>query len=91
MVTCWRNFIHSWRSWKCHSWSCCGPHYLPILSKWRSRFKKYCNGGMSCDACLSFPINNFSVSVLIFVYANASFISVVQAVCLSSGRNTLRD
>ena len=29
-VTCWRNFIHSWRSWKCHSWSLCGTHLPPF-------------------------------------------------------------
>ena len=25
VVTCWRNFIYSWRSWRCHSWILCGP------------------------------------------------------------------
>ena len=27
VVTSWRNFIHSWRSSQCNSWSCCGPHF----------------------------------------------------------------
>ena len=31
VVTCWRNFIHSWRSSRCHSWSRCGPHFPPSL------------------------------------------------------------
>ena len=35
---------------------------------------------MTCAAWLIFPINDFSVSVLIFVEANASFMSLVNAV-----------
>ena len=31
VVICWRNFIHSWRSWRCHSWGLCGPHFFPSL------------------------------------------------------------
>ena len=46
VVTRWRNFIHSWRSWRCHSWSRCSPRHLPLFSKWCIRFKKYCAGGM---------------------------------------------
>ena len=46
---------------------------------------------MTCAARLSFPINNSRVSVLIFVRSNAYFMSVVQSVCFSSGRNTLRE
>ena len=91
VVTCLRNFIHSWRSWRCHSWILCGPHFFPVISKWRSRFKKYRADGMTCAACLIFPINDSRVSVLIFVEANASLISFVQAVCFYSGRDTLRD
>ena len=91
VVTCLSNFIYSRRSRQCHSWSRCGPHFLPLFSKWRSRFKKYRSGGMTCDVLLSFPINDSSVSVLIFVKANASFMSVVQAVCFSFGINTLRE
>ena len=37
------------------------------------------------------PINDFSVSILIFVEANASFMSVVQDVCFFPGKNTLRE
>ena len=91
VVTCLRNFIHSWRYWICHSWSLCGPHFSPFVSKWRSRFKKYRAGGMTCAAWLSFPINYSRVSVLIFVEANASFMPFFQAVCFSSGRDTLLD
>ena len=90
VVTCWRNFIHSWRSWRFHIWSLCGPHFPPLFSEWRSPFKNYCAGRMTCAAWSSFPINDSRVSVLIFVEANASFMSFVQAVCLSSGRDTLR-
>ena len=79
-VTCWRNFIHSWRSRRCHSWRRCAPHCLPIFSKWRIRFKKYRAGGMTCAAWLSLPINYYSVSVLIFVEYKASFMSALQAV-----------
>ena len=50
VVTCWRNFIHSWRYWQCHSWSRWGPHCFPLLSKWFSRFKKYRAGRITCDA-----------------------------------------
>ena len=46
---------------------------------------------MTCAAWLSFPINDSSISVLIFFGANASCMSVVQAICFSSGSNTLRD
>ena len=42
---------------------------------------------MCCVIELS--INDSSVSVLIFVEANASFMSFVQAVCFSSCRDTL--
>ena len=90
VVTCWRNFIHGWRSWRCHSWSRCGPHPPPLFSKWRSRFKKYFAGGMTCAVWLIFPINDSSVSVLIFVQDNASFMSFVQSICFSSYRYTLR-
>ena len=90
VVKYWRNFIHSWRSWRWHSWSRCGPYCLPFFSKWRSRFENYRDGGMTCDAWLRLPINNSSVSVLIFVEANAYFMSVIHTVCFSSGRNTLR-
>ena len=90
LVTCWRDFIHSWRSWQCHSWSLCGPHFPPLFSKWCSRCKKYRAGRITCAVWLSFPINDSSVSVLIFVEANASFMSFFQAVCFSSGRDTLR-
>ena len=31
VVTCWRNFIHSWRSSRFHSWIHCGPHSPPLL------------------------------------------------------------
>ena len=31
VVTCWMNFIHSWRSWRCHSWSRCSPHVFSPL------------------------------------------------------------
>ena len=41
VVTCLRNFIHSWRSWRCHIWSLCGLQFFPLVSKWRSQFKKY--------------------------------------------------
>ena len=78
VVTCWRNFIHS-----------CGTHFSPLFSKWRSQFRKYRAGGMICAAWLIFLINDSSVSVLIFVEANAYFMSVFQAVCFSFGRNTL--
>ena len=89
VVTCWRYFIHSYRSWRCHSWSRFGPHYLPLFSKWLSWLKKYYAGGMTCTAWSSFPINDSSVSVLIFVESNASFMSLVQAICFYFGRNTL--
>ena len=72
VVTRWKNFIHSWRFWQCHSWSNCGDHCLTLFNKWRSRFKKYRYGGMTCALWLSFPINYSSVSVLTFVEANAS-------------------
>ena len=91
VVKYWRNFIHSWRSSRCHSWSHCGPHFLPLFGKWCIQFKKYCSGGMTCATWLSFPINNSRVSVLMFIEDNASFMSVVQDVCFSSGRNTLRE
>ena len=91
VATCWRNNIHSWRFWRCHSWSCCGLHCFPLFSKWFSWFKKYRSYGMTCAAWLRLPINDSSVSVYIFVEANAYFMSVVQAVCFSSGRNTLRE
>ena len=91
VVTCWRNFIQSWIYSQCHSRSRCGTHFFPLFSKWCSRFKKYCAGGMKCDAWLSFPINNYSVSVLIFVEADASFMSVVQSVCFYSDGNTIRE
>ena len=91
VVTCWSNFIHSWRSWRCHSWSLCGPHFFPLFSEWRSRFKKFRSGGMTCASLLRFPINYSNVSVLIFVEANSFFMSFVQAVCFSSGRDTLRE
>ena len=91
VVICWRNFIHIWISSWFHIWSRCGPHFVSLFNKLRIRFKKYCNGGITCPARLSFPINDSSVSVLIFVEANAYSMSVVQAVCFSSGRNTLRE
>ena len=91
VVTCWRNFIHSWRFWRCHGWSRCGPHFLPLFSKWLSWLNKYRAGGMTCDAWFSFQINNYSVSVLIFVEANDSFMSLVQTVCYCFGRNNLRE
>ena len=90
VVTCLRNFIHSWRSWRCHSWILCGPHFFPLISKWRSRFKKYRAGGMTCAALLSFPMNDSRVSVLIFLEPNASLMSFVQDVCFYSIRDTLR-
>ena len=46
VVTCWRYFIHSYRSWRCHSWSRFGPHYLPLFSKWLGWLKKYYAGGI---------------------------------------------
>ena len=79
VVTCWRNLIHSWRSWRCHSWRLCSPHFPPLVSKRRSRFKKYCAGRMTCAAWLSFLINDSRVSVLIFVEANASLMSLCHA------------
>ena len=98
VVTCWRSFIHNWRSSWCHSWSHCDPH-PPLssvsgvsgLSKWRIRFKKYFAVRMTCAAWLIFTINDSSVSVLIFVEDNASFMSLTQDVCFYSGRNTLRE
>ena len=67
-----------------------GAVAVPIVfSNWYRRFKNYCDGGITRAAQLSFPINNSSVSVLIFVEANAYSMSVVQAFCLSYGRNTL--
>ena len=39
VVTRWRNFIHSWRSWQFHSWSRWGLHCFPLFSKRRIRFK----------------------------------------------------
>ena len=65
--------------------------FFHLFSKWRNQFKNYRAGGMIFAAWLRLPINNYSVSVIIFDEANASFISVVQAVCFSSGRNTLRE
>ena len=46
----WRNLFHSWGSWRCHSWRRCDAHYFPLFSKWRSRFKNYRDGGMTCAA-----------------------------------------
>ena len=31
VVICWKNSIRSWISWRCHSWSLCGPHFPPSL------------------------------------------------------------
>ena len=31
VVTCWRNFTHSWRYSRCHSLSRCGTHFTPSL------------------------------------------------------------
>ena len=91
VVKCWSSFIHSWRYCRCHSWIRCGTHLFPLFSKWRRQFKKYYAVRMTYASLLSFPINNSSVSVLIFVEANASFISLNQAVCFSSVSNTLRE
>ena len=91
VVACWRSFIHSWRYSRCHRWSRCGPHFFPRFSKWRSQFKKYCAGGTTCATLVGLPINDSSLSVLIFVETNASSMSVVQAACFYSGRNTLRE
>ena len=66
VVTCWRDFIRSWRSSRYHSWNRCGPH-SSLFSKWRSQFNKYRSGVMTCAARLSFPINDSSVSVLILL------------------------
>ena len=30
LVTCWRIFIHSWKSWRFHSWNLFGPHFSPL-------------------------------------------------------------
>ena len=91
VVTRWRTLIHSWVSWRFHGWRRCGPHIFPLFNRWRSRFKKYCAGGMTCAAWLIFPINYSSVSVLIFAEANESLMSLNQAVCFSFGRNTLKE
>ena len=91
VVTLCRNFIHSWRSSRCQSWSRCSPHFFPLFSKWRSRFNKYRAGGMTWAAWLRSPIKDSSVYVLIFVEANAYFMSVVKAVCFYYGSNTLRE
>ena len=64
---------------------------FPLFGKWRSRFKNYCGDRITWAAWLSFPINDSSLYVLVFVEANASFISVVQVVCFYSGINTLRE
>ena len=89
VVTRWRNFTHSWRSWQFHSWSRWGLHCFPLFSKRSICIKNYCYSGMKCAAWLIFQINNSSVSILIFVEVNASFMSVVQAVCLYVGSNTI--
>ena len=88
--TLWRNLIHSWGSWQCHSWSRCGPRGFPLFSKWRIWFKKYHDGGMTCAVWLILPINDSSVSVLIIVEYNSYYMSVAQSVCLYFGRNNLR-
>ena len=87
VVTCCRNLIRRGISWRCHSWSCCGHHNSPLFSKWISQFNKDCAGGMKCAAWLKFPINDFSVSILICFEANDYFMSVAKAVWLSFGRN----
>ena len=86
VVTRWRNLIHSWRYWQCYIWSCCGPHSLPLFSKWRSWFNKYRAGGMKCAALLNFTINDS-----FFVEVYASCILTSQDVCFHFGRNNLRE
>ena len=66
------------------------PIFFPIFSNWNSWFKKYRAGVMACAAWLRLLINDSSVYVLIFVDANASFMSAVHAVFFYSSRNTLR-
>ena len=67
VVTCWINLIHSWRSWIFHGWIHCGPHIFPLFNRWSSQSNKYCAGGMTCAAWFSLPINDSSVTVLIFL------------------------
>ena len=57
---------------------------------WRSGFKKYWAGGITWAALLGLPINDSSVSILIFVEANTLLMLFVQDVCSSFGRNTLK-
>ena len=52
VVTRCRALIHSWKSWRHHNWSRCGPHCLHICSKWGIWFKNYCASGMTCDEIL---------------------------------------
>ena len=91
METCWRNFIHSWRSWRCHGWRLCGTHIFPLFNSWRIQFKKYFSGGVTCAMWLSLPINYSSVSVLIFVESNAPLMPLTQAVCFYFGRSTIKE
>ena len=46
----WRDLIHGWGYYKCHSWSRCSHHSFPLFSKWHSRFRKYPAGVMTCAA-----------------------------------------
>ena len=65
--------------------------FFPIFNRWRSCFNKYRAGGMACAAWSILPINNYSVSVLIFVEDNESFMLLTQVVCSYFGRNTLKE
>ena len=91
VVTHWSNLIHSWKYWWLHSCIRCGIHIFPCFSWGRIPFNKYCSGGITCALWLSFTINDFSVSDLIFFEFDTSLISLTQAVYFYCGMNTLKE
>ena len=76
----WSNLIQIWISCMCQDWICCVPRLFPLLSKYHSLVRKYCEGGMVCAVGLILPMRDSIFSILVFVDVRNSLMSFIQEI-----------
>ena len=84
-------FIQRCRSCLYQDWIRCGPHFFPLFSRLRSRFRKHLAGGIIWYAGLSLPMRDSILSVFIFLKDRDALMSCTQAFSFYSSRNTCRE
>ena len=89
-LTYWRNLIQIWISSLCQYSTCCGLHSFPLFIKWCIILRKYCTGGIICEAWFSLPIQDY-ILCFIFVEVRDSLVSFIQTASFSLVNVTRND